>query len=83
MSDRQTETTRPDEKPRGFAPLPCLRCGVAGGVSLYLDYLDAENAFACSECGERFGAADVRAAMSQWAKVLAWISAASVLTEQS
>jgi len=58
---------------RGFQ-LRCLNCGTSDGTRyLYLDRLDM---IGCSECQEDFSVEDLRAAVADATRLLAWIDAA-------
>jgi hypothetical protein len=83
MSDRQTSPT-PTCEPvrRGFGPLRCLECGVAGKVSVDLDDMTDDEAFQCRECEGVFGVADVVAIMGQWQRVLDFVAAAPQLPDE-
>lgn len=63
---------------RGFADLPCIKCGVVDGVHLVL--LDCET-FTCTECNEEFTVEDVRAQLAKWAAVVEWIALAPAIGE--
>lgn len=82
MSERKSEIGPVCEPVRrGFGPLRCLECGVAGTVSMDLDDMTADEAFQCRECEGVFGVADVVAMMEQWRRVLAFIDTAPALEE--
>jgi transcription elongation factor Elf1 len=67
--------------PRGFANLPCLKCGEAYSITLRIDALDEADALRCAECEAEYGLDDVRAALGAWSAVLAWCELAPALPE--
>jgi transcription initiation factor IIE alpha subunit len=71
------ETATPTQ--RGFA-LRCLCCGETTSLTLDLDTLDT---FRCPECNGDFTADDVREAVGQWQRVLAWIDLAPPLAAEN
>jgi transcription elongation factor Elf1 len=65
-------------KPKGFGPLPCIRCGQEASISLDLDDCST---FRCGECEESFDVCDLREHLARWQRVLAWVDAAPVPAE--
>jgi hypothetical protein len=64
---------------KGFGALPCPCCGEAQ-ATITLDLTDLEG-FHCRNCDADFAAADVRAFIERWTRVLAWIDGAASLQE--
>jgi uncharacterized protein (DUF983 family) len=58
---------------KGFPDLPCPRCGEAGAIRLLLEDLTT---FTCAACDAEFTAEEVRALVTAWLPVLAWIDLA-------
>jgi uncharacterized protein (DUF983 family) len=52
--------------------LPCPKCGEADAV-IRLNLAEPD-CFLCDDCSEEFSAADVRAFIARWEKVLAWVA---------
>jgi hypothetical protein len=51
----------------------CIKCGAEDAVTVNLNDLDA---FGCDSCSETWTTDDVRAFLSEWRRVLAWIDLA-------
>jgi hypothetical protein len=62
-------------KAKGFGTLPCPLCGEAQ-ATIHMDLTDCES-FHCCDCDSDFAAADVRAFIERWRKVLAWCEMAT------
>jgi len=67
--------TQPTVK-RGF-DAPCLKCGEP---NVYID-LDDVTEFHCGNCESEYTVTDVVALMSNWRRVLEWISLAPMATD--
>ena len=54
----------------GFPGLACIKCGEVDTVAMDLDDCST---FRCRECENEFTLEDVRASVTAWQRVLAWL----------
>ena len=71
--------TPSEPKCHGFEGLACIKCGVAGNISIDLPDLTGSGSIHCYECDETFSLDEVREVMEAWAKVIAWVGLAPTL----
>jgi hypothetical protein len=70
--------------PSAGCQLPCIHCHEQNAnVTLRLAEPNADNAFACEECGGEWGRADIEAIIRRWTPILKWISSMPVASEEA